>query len=177
MHARLDRGAMKLLTRTGLDWTHKYPAIAKAVASLDALDGKLCGTGPDGITSFSIVRRFSGQASFMTALAGLTGFYMLVRLALWDHFVTVTYWWMHAIVAIWLLFTLLLFVAEPLYLHRWFTPLAKSRPQSTFGAIERLHRVILTLSLITLLGAVLGSHGALSSSAERTGPTLALPHD
>jgi ATP-dependent DNA ligase len=31
MHARLDRGAVKLLTRTGLNWTHKYPAIAKAV--------------------------------------------------------------------------------------------------------------------------------------------------
>ena len=33
MHARLDRGAVRLLTRTGLDWTHKYPAIAAAVAS------------------------------------------------------------------------------------------------------------------------------------------------
>jgi len=32
-HARLDRGAVWLLTRAGLDWTHKYPAIAKAVAS------------------------------------------------------------------------------------------------------------------------------------------------
>jgi ATP-dependent DNA ligase len=28
MHARLDRSAVRLLTRTGLDWTHKYPAIA-----------------------------------------------------------------------------------------------------------------------------------------------------
>src|SRR5437764_4552572 len=28
MHARLDRGAVRLLTRTGLDWTHKYPPIA-----------------------------------------------------------------------------------------------------------------------------------------------------
>src|SRR5947208_16211139 len=36
MHARLDRGAVRLLTRTGLDWTHKYPAIAAAVASLGA---------------------------------------------------------------------------------------------------------------------------------------------
>jgi ATP-dependent DNA ligase len=26
MHARLDRGAVRLLTRTGLDWTYKYPA-------------------------------------------------------------------------------------------------------------------------------------------------------
>jgi len=25
MHARLDRGAVHLLTRTGLNWTHKYP--------------------------------------------------------------------------------------------------------------------------------------------------------
>ena len=50
MHARLDRGAVRLLTRTGLDWTHKYPAIAAAIASLPArqayLDGELCGVRP-----------------------------------------------------------------------------------------------------------------------------------
>ena len=28
MHARLDAGTVKLLTRTGLDWTHKYQTIA-----------------------------------------------------------------------------------------------------------------------------------------------------
>src|SRR5580704_17001192 len=33
MHARIDRGVVRLLTRTGLDWTHKYPPIAAAVAS------------------------------------------------------------------------------------------------------------------------------------------------
>jgi ATP-dependent DNA ligase len=27
MHARLDLGAVKLLTRTGLDWTHKRAAL------------------------------------------------------------------------------------------------------------------------------------------------------
>ena len=36
MHARLDLGAVRLLTRTGLDWTRKYPAIAAAIASLPA---------------------------------------------------------------------------------------------------------------------------------------------
>ena len=45
MHARLDHGAVRLLTRTGLDWTRKYPAIAAAVASLGGrqayLDGEL----------------------------------------------------------------------------------------------------------------------------------------
>jgi bifunctional non-homologous end joining protein LigD len=63
MHARLDRGTVKLLTRTGLDWTHKYPPIAAAVASLDArqayLDGELCGVFPDGITSFSMIQAAS----------------------------------------------------------------------------------------------------------------------
>jgi DNA ligase D-like protein (predicted ligase) len=67
MHARLDSGAVKLLTRTGLDWTHKYPAIAKAAAALDArqayLDGELCGLGPDGITSFSIVQLASDSGN------------------------------------------------------------------------------------------------------------------
>ncbi|MBV8323483.1 MAG: hypothetical protein JO049_22795 [Hyphomicrobiales bacterium] len=67
MMARLDRGPVKLLTRTGLDWTHKYPAIAKAVAALDArqayLDGELCGVGPDGITSFNIVQLASDRGN------------------------------------------------------------------------------------------------------------------
>src|SRR6202048_5200927 len=63
MHARLDHGAVRLLTRTGLDWTHKYPAIAAAVASLPAaqayLDGELCGVRADGITSFSMIQAAS----------------------------------------------------------------------------------------------------------------------
>jgi bifunctional non-homologous end joining protein LigD len=60
---------VRLLTRTGLDWTHKYPAIAAAVASIGAgqayLDGELCGVGPDGVTSFSMIQLASdsGNAS------------------------------------------------------------------------------------------------------------------
>jgi ATP-dependent DNA ligase len=53
----------RLLTRTGLDWTHKYPAIGAAVSSLTAcqayLDGELCGVFPDGITSFSMIQAAS----------------------------------------------------------------------------------------------------------------------
>ena len=43
MHARLDRGAVRLLTRAGLDWTHKYPAIASALSSLPAKQAYLDG--------------------------------------------------------------------------------------------------------------------------------------
>jgi DNA ligase D-like protein (predicted ligase) len=67
MHARLDRGAVQLLTRTRLDWTRKYPAIAAAVSSLDAqqayLDGELCGVGPDGLTSFSMIQLASDSGN------------------------------------------------------------------------------------------------------------------
>jgi len=102
-------------------------------------------------------RRFARQARFTTVLAGLTGFYMVVRLDLWDRFLFVEYWWMHAMLGTWLLFMLMLFVAEPLVLQQW----AKTDPGSTFKLVERLHWILLPLSLITLLGAVLGSHGML----------------
>src|SRR5437763_5945089 len=32
MHARLDAGRVKIITRRGDDWTQKYPDIAKAIA-------------------------------------------------------------------------------------------------------------------------------------------------
>src|SRR5271168_1277495 len=67
MHARLDRGAARLLTRTGLDWTDKYPAIASALMSVPArqayLDGELAGVRPDGTTSFSLVQTASDASN------------------------------------------------------------------------------------------------------------------
>ena len=63
MHARLEHGAVRLLTRTGLDWTHKYQPIAGALAALPVtqayLDGELSGVRPDGTTSFAIIQAAS----------------------------------------------------------------------------------------------------------------------
>lgn len=60
MHARLDRGDIRLLTRTGLDWVGKYPTIVTALRTLPArqayLDGELCGVQPDGLTSFALIQ-------------------------------------------------------------------------------------------------------------------------
>jgi bifunctional non-homologous end joining protein LigD len=57
LHARLDRGKVQLLTRKGLDWTHKYPSTAAALAALNVnnayIDCELCAVRPDGTTSFS----------------------------------------------------------------------------------------------------------------------------
>src|SRR5271156_4608551 len=67
MHARLDRGRAQLLTRTGLDWTHKYPPIAAALSVLPTkqayLDGELCGVRPDGKTSFSLIQAASDSGN------------------------------------------------------------------------------------------------------------------
>jgi DNA ligase D-like protein (predicted ligase) len=60
MHARIVAGAASLLTRNGLDWTAKYPAIAAAFGALKCrrayLDGELCAVRPDGTTSFSALQ-------------------------------------------------------------------------------------------------------------------------
>ena len=67
MHARLDHGRVSLLTRTGLDWTHKYPSLAAALAVLPArrayLDGELCGIRSDGKTSFSLIQTASDSGN------------------------------------------------------------------------------------------------------------------
>ena len=89
MHARLDHGEVRLLTRNGLNWTAKYPQIAAAVSSLRArqayLDGELCGVRADGITSFSMIQLASdagnaaGLVFFMFDLLYLDGEYLTER--------------------------------------------------------------------------------------------------
>jgi DNA ligase D-like protein (predicted ligase) len=61
MAARIEGGRAKLLTRSGLDWTAKYPATAAAFTKLKVtmayLDGELCDVRPDGVTSFELMQQ------------------------------------------------------------------------------------------------------------------------
>jgi uncharacterized protein YqhQ len=86
---------------------------------------------------------------------------MLYRLDMWDRFRHAAYWWIDAMIAVWLVFTAMLFVVEPLFLHRWLLAQSKLKPEATFKAVEWLHRILLFISLVTVLGAVMGSHGLL----------------
>jgi bifunctional non-homologous end joining protein LigD len=58
--ARIDRGTVHLLTRTGLDWTARFRPIAGALASLPTrtayLDGEIAVLGPDGISRFEALQ-------------------------------------------------------------------------------------------------------------------------
>ena len=105
--------------------------------------------------------RFSRQAKVSVTLAGLSGFYMAYRMDAWGRFAEAQFWWMHAMVLIWALFTFVLFVAEPLFLHAWFRRRAERDPEGTIALVLGGHRVLLLASALTIAGAVLGAHGVL----------------
>ena len=105
-----------------------------------------------------IEHRFAWQARFTTLLTGITGFYMVEELDAWGRFLMMEFWWMHAMVIVWFIFTLMLFVLEPLFLHKQFIVLSKKEPQRLMQRVQFLHHLLLIISLITLLGAMLGTH-------------------
>jgi uncharacterized membrane protein len=106
-----------------------------------------------------IESRFAPQARFTTLIVGLSGFYMVHILNAWSRFTDLRFWWMHAMVLVWLIFTLMLFVVEPLVLRKRAAKNTQRDHEKTFAVAHRMHWVLLSLSLITIAGAVAGSHG------------------
>lgn len=103
--------------------------------------------------------RFATQAKIATLLTGISGFYMLYELDAWGRYMDYRFWWIHAMTIVWFVFSLILFVLEPLVLHRVFRKYAELNSEKTFRIIHRAHWVLLVLSLLTVFGAVAGSHG------------------
>ena len=103
--------------------------------------------------------RFSALAKALVLIAGLSGFYMTYRLGLWYRFVDLNFFWMHAMVFIWVLFTLALFMVEPLLRHRTAQKTDCARSSANFQRIRLIHWALLIASLLTVVASVLGSHG------------------
>lgn len=137
-------GGVFMVTAVILPGVRRLEEPARRIALFEAIEG-----------------RFSGQAKISVTLAGLTGFYMTHRLGAWDRFLDPGFWWMHAMVLVWAVFTVVLFVAEPLFLHAWFRRKAEKDPDGTFTLIQRFHWLLLALSLATIGAAMLGAHGIL----------------
>jgi bifunctional non-homologous end joining protein LigD len=61
MHARIDGGDVRLLTRTCLDWSHRYRRTIEALRGLKPksayIDGELCALRPDGVRLSAASRR------------------------------------------------------------------------------------------------------------------------
>jgi len=102
-------------------------------------------------------RRFVWHARLWVLVAGATGFWMIWRADLWNRISDPTSWWMAAMVLVWAVFVGMLFVIEPLVLHR--KMLAGDPDGANFRRLARMHHILLAASVVTILGAVGGSHG------------------
>lgn len=107
-------------------------------------------------------RRFARQARMSVALTGISGIYMLWRQAAWERFESPSFWWLHLMVALWILFVLMLFVLEPLGIDRLFRSYALREKDHVFALATRLHWVALVIAILTISAGVLGAHGYLS---------------
>ncbi|MEZ5655395.1 MAG: hypothetical protein R3E04_05855 [Sphingobium sp.] len=116
-------------------------------------------TAPDNrLAAFRRIEgRFAPQARVWVLLAGASGFWMIHRAQMWDRFAYPQFWWMHAMIGLWAIFFAMLFLVEPLFLYRRMQN--SSDPAKDFRRMERLHRILLLIAVVTVLGAVAGSHG------------------
>ena len=132
-----------------------------AFVTMVAMPAIRCQSRADGrLSAFhGLENGFAWQARIWVVLAGASGFWMTWRADLWDRFADPRFWWMHAMVIIWFIFMMMLFVLEPLFLHR---RMAESRdPERDFARMERVHQILNMAAIITLIGAVVGSHGLI----------------
>jgi uncharacterized membrane protein len=137
-------GGVAFVTTTLIPSLRKMPDTAKRFALFEQLEGK-----------------FAFQARIVTLLTGLTGFYMLEYMDAWERYQHVQFWWIHLMTLIWFIFTLVLFVLEPLVLHRRFKQMAAQNSDRAFATLHRMHKILLLLSLIAVFGTVAGVHGLL----------------
>lgn len=107
----------------------------------------------------AVEHRFIWQARIAVLVVGLTGLYMTWRFDLWGRFHSLSFWWMHAMVGVWLLFAFVLFIGEPFILKRHFHHWVKTDPDLAFLWLHRVHWLLVGLAWITVIGAVAGSHG------------------
>jgi len=102
--------------------------------------------------------KFSFQAKIVTLVTGLSGFWMLEVMHGWNRYLHLQFWWLHLMTLIWFIFTIILFVLEPLFLHRCFHKFANENGDRAFVLLHRAHKILLGLSLIAIIGAVVGVH-------------------
>jgi uncharacterized membrane protein len=140
---------------------HWFGGVAMVTAVVLPGMAVIAGTA-DRLALFEAIEgRFSAQVRVSVPLAGLSGFYMVERLGLWRRFLEPAGWWLAAMLLVWLLFMLILFVVEPVLLRGWFRRHARADPERVFRLMQRAHWLLLTVGAVTAGAAVLGAHGLL----------------
>jgi hypothetical protein len=85
---------------------------------------------------------------------------MVWRMELWPRFAGASFWWMHAMVLVWALFMMIVFIVEPLA-HSYLASLAASDPVAILRRLSRTHTLLLAAASVTIVGAVAGDHEGL----------------
>ncbi|MBN8736950.1 MAG: hypothetical protein J0H27_11865 [Xanthomonadales bacterium] len=124
-------GGVAMVTATLLPIFNRLPA-AERIERIKQLEG-----------------RFANQARVAVLVVGITGFWMY---ALLPGEVTHT-WWIGLMMLVWVLFTMMLFVAEPLHLP---AKLGLIHSPRKFLVV---HAVLLGLALAAVFCGVIGSRG------------------
>ena len=105
----------------------------------------------------AIQKSFAWLARCMILIAGGSGFYMLDSVDGWSRYTEPEYWWIHLMTIVWALFMFVLFVAEPMFLHRIFAKHVRTTPAKTFVFVQVLRSFMLILSLAAVGGTVAGN--------------------
>jgi uncharacterized membrane protein len=100
-------GGVAMVTTIVLPRARALPDAHAALTAFEAFEG-----------------RFAAQARFSILLAGLSGFYMLNKMQAWARLLDPTFWWLGLMVVVWA-FALMVFVVEPLIVHRLFHDYAR----------------------------------------------------
>lgn len=114
----------------------------------------------DSLTLFNqIENRFAYIARAVVLIAGISGFYMVYQLNAWDRFFDLTFFWMHAMLILWLMFMVALFIVEPFFLKDHGRMVKQNHNISNLRKTQIVHWILLSLSLVVVVISVLGAHG------------------
>lgn len=116
-------------------------------------------SGGDYETFEKLERRFGSQAKVTTQVALISGLAMLWVTDTWSRVLNT--WWLWAMLFSWAIFTLMLFVLEPIVVHKLLHEKARKDPMGALNLLQRLHYLLLGIGLVALVGGVIGAHGGL----------------
>lgn len=113
---------------------------------------------PTRLSAFhDLEKSFAWQAKIWVLLAGVSGLWMTYRSDMWGRFTIIQFWWMWAMLLVWIIFSVMLFVIEPFFLHKRMT--TSANPDTDFRRMQAVHRILLLASIVATAGAVGGVHG------------------
>lgn len=108
----------------------------------------------------AIEGRFAPQVRMALILVGASGGWLLYQTGYWRLLTEPAFWWLHAMICLWTLFFLMLFVFGPAgVLKRVMSGPLDSDIPKRLRRMHYLHIVLLVAAIITIAGASMGTHG------------------